>query len=147
LSYSAGEAAILARLRAMTQFDQDNSSRGDWRILNKGKSAYYAVVKPGEHTREMIGRGMRRNNYTTIIQLWQKYKDDGLSMIDLETLLEATITHLDRYPHVGSTTGTIEDAQVVSVGEFIQTPTAEPHWIYVDLLMAWQEEALISYAE
>lgn len=146
MSYRAGEALWLARLRAMSQFDHANSSRGDWSIRNNGKSAFYAILKPGMAEREMLGHTMRRDNFQTVIQLWQRYKEDGPSLIDLETLIDAVCDHLDSYPKLGDTTGALEDAQIVEIREVQQVPVNAPAWLYVELIGRWYEETTINPA-
>lgn len=147
MSYEAGEALWLARLRAMSQFNSDNTSRGNWGIRNSGKSGHYAILKPGTHTREMMSFNVRLNHYQTIIQLWQKYVDDGPSAIDLQELTSATIAYIDTWPRVGDATNTVQGAQIVEIREMQQIPADAPSWLFVELVGMWDEEQTITFAE
>ena len=147
MSYEAGEALWLARIRAMSQFDAGNSSRGKWGIRNTGKSNQYAILKPGLHTREMIGFNRRVNHYQTIIQLWQKYSEDGQSAIDLTTLTSSVLAYLDTYPQMGDATNTVIGGEITEVREMQQIPPEAPVWLFVELVGSWDEEASITFAE
>jgi hypothetical protein len=147
MSYQAGEALWLARLRAMPQFNGDNTSRGKWGIRNTGKGHQYAILKPGTHTREMIAMNRRVNHYQTIIQLWQKYTEDGQSAIDLTTLTSSVLAYLDTYPQMGDTTEAVIGGQIIEVREMQQIPPDAPVWLFVELVGAWDEENAISFAE
>lgn len=147
MSYEAGEALWLARLRGMSQFDASNTSRGKWGIRNTGKSAHYGILKPGAHTREMMGFNRRLNHYQTIIQLWQKYTEDGASAIDLEELTSATIAYIDTWPRLGDTANAVQGAKIIEIREMQQIPVDAPAWLFVELVGAWDEEQAIAFAE
>jgi len=147
MSYQAGEALWLARLRDMSQFDGNNSGRGNWKLLNTGKASQYAILKPGEHTREMMSITTRLNHYQTIIQLWQKYTEDGQSLIDLETLTSAVIAYIDTWPRLTDTTNSIQGAKINTIRELQQVPPDGPVWILAELVGEWDEEQSVTFAE
>jgi hypothetical protein len=132
----------------MSQFTSINSARGNWGIRNSGRSAQYAILLPGEHgNREMISLRTRQNQWRTIIQLWQRYKDDGDSLIDLEQLADAVLASLDAYPHIGDTGATVHYAQIINVGRFNQIPLDAPAWLYVELVGEAIEHEEITFSE
>ena len=148
MSYDTIEGLWLTRLQAMSQFTSANSARGKWGIRNTGKSAQYAILLPGEHgPREMISFNSRQNQWRTIIQLWQRYKDDGDSLIDLEQLTDAVLTSLDAYPHIGDSANTVFNAEIVNVGRFNQLPLDAPAWLYVELVGEAIEQEKITFSE
>ena len=150
MSYSAGEALVLTRLRGMSQFDTDNSSRGKFGQKNSGSAAQYAILFPGTRTRNKHGMaGKKRVVHQTIIKVYQRYKDDGTSLTDLETLVEAIENELDKYPQMGDATGTIIQAWLVEardVMEEMDAGTAGPAWLYQELVCEWHEEKSITFA-
>lgn len=147
MSYDTIEGLWLTRLLAMSQFNTDNTSRGKWGILNRGYNNQYAILKPGEHTREMISFQTQETNWQTIIQLWQRYKDDGTSVTDLQALVDAVLSELDTYPHIGDTGNTVVEGRITTVREMIQTPADAPAWLYVELIGQAYEQEAITFAE
>ena len=145
--YKDGEALWLTRVRAVSGFDTSNTSRGNWTILNNGAADIYAILKPGEWNREMIGFNRRLNVYQTIIQVWQKYREDGTSMINLEDKINDILVSVDTYPQIGDSGNTVIDAQIIAVREVQQTPADAPTWMYAELVGEWQEEIAITYVE
>lgn len=148
--YKAGEALWLARLQEMPEFDAQNSSRGKWIQRYDGKSDHYAVLKPGAWERMKISPITRMDHYQTIIQIWQRYKDHGDSVVALETLVDSVLDKLDTHRQMGDTGNTIVQANVVAIREMrevYESPTAQtPIWLYVELVGEWHEEVEITYA-
>jgi hypothetical protein len=150
MSYSAGEALWLTRLRALSQFNTSNSTRGKFGIRNSGKSDHYAILVPGPWDRTYIGMNTRMDTFRTIIQLWQRYIDDGTTMTDLEALVDAVLAELDTYPRIGDTTGNIIDAAIVEVRELqmiLAEPGGGPAWLLVELVGEWHEQTAVTFAE
>lgn len=152
MSYSAGEALFLTQLQAMSQFDSGNSARGKWNILNSGNSSQYAILKQGTRARRKISPTKRYEVHQTIIQLWQRYVDDGTSYTNLLALIDAVVAALDPYRIMGDTTGGVIQANITSVGEILVGPAPTgggdgPLWLYCELVGEWHEETTINYAE
>jgi hypothetical protein len=150
MTYAAGEALWLTRLRAMSNFDSGNSARGRWGIRNSGKSDHYAILKPGVHNREWLSITVRWDHYQTIIQLWQRYVDDGDTLTDLEALVDAVLAELDKYRLIGDSGGTVQAANIVAVREvqeILAGPGEGPVWLMVELVGEWHEENTIAFAE
>lgn len=155
MSYSTIEGYWLGKLQDMPQFDGSNSSRGKWGMLNSGKSAYYAILKPGAHTHTWItmggmgssGAAVWQHNYRTIIQLWQRYTADGDALIALEELDKAVSTYLARYRKLGDTSGVVQDGDIIESREVIQIPADAPAWLMVELVGECLYEETITFAE
>lgn len=147
MSYSGGEQAILDQLREMRAFDRQNSSRGDWKPLNSGASDRYAVLRAGEFSVESDGlAGTSRIVWRTVIELWQRWKDDTPTIVALEDLVSEVIWHLERYPTLG---GEALMARV-SGGSEIQERWREkggPGWAVQEVYIDWQEERFYDSAE
>lgn len=147
MKYGDVEELWLKRLQAGAYFDNGNSSRGRWGILNKGRSPHYAVLKPGEHSRQMITFSMRQNNWQTIIQVFYKYTDDGDSLTGLQKVVDNILTDIDKWPHLNDDGGTVVDAEIVSVREVIQSPADAPSWLYVELVGQTDEQEVVTFSE
>lgn len=146
MAYSDGEALFLTRLRAMSQFTTHNSSRGKWGILNTGEAKQYAVLKAGTRARVKSIKTVQET-HRTIIQLWQRYIDDGTSYTDLMTLVDAVVAELDKYRTMGDTGDTVVKANIVEVGEVATSPSPEaPYWLIVEVVGEWVEHHEITYA-
>jgi len=149
MSYSAGEALILTQLQAVTGFSSTNTSRGKWGLLNKGVSNHYGIIKPGAFTREQSAMGANATLWTTIIQVWQRYKDDGDTMTDLETHVANIITRFDQYRKAADTTGTIIDVLINAGGEMQEMWNKDGglSWLKQDITVTWLEHNNVTYAE
>lgn len=149
MSYLAGEALVLTQLQAVTGFSSTNTSRGKWGILNSGKSDNYGIVKPGAFSRTEIAMSANLTNWQTIIQVWQRYKDDGVTLTDLETLTDAVISRFDQYRKLGDTTGAIVESFITGGGEAQEmwNKSGGLSWLKQDLIVTWQEHTNVSYSE
>lgn len=145
--YGDTEALWLTRVRAVAGFSATNTNRGDWGILNAGTAAVYAVLKPGEHTREMLSLKTRLNIWQTIIEVWQKYRDDGTTLTDLETNVNNIIAAIDEFPRLGDVGGAIQQGQIVAVREVIQNPADAPSWLMAAIIGEAREEITINFQE
>lgn len=147
--YPDGEALILTQLQNVSGFSSTNTSRGDWVILNSGKSAFYGILKPGIFSRSQGAISMNISTFNTIIQVWQRYKDDGTTLTDLENHVENIINRFDAYRKVNDTTGTIVDA-FVSEGREVEemwTKDGGLSWLKQDVIVQWQEHDNVTYSE
>ena len=135
-SYSTVEGLWLTRLQAMSQFTTANSTRGKWGIRNTGNSAQYAILKPGTYTRTWSAMTLREDTYQTIIQVWQRYKDDGTTMTNLEALVDAILAEMDKHINLGDA-ATVTYADIVAVREMqeiLDAPGGGPIWLMVELV-------------
>jgi hypothetical protein len=150
VSYSAGEALILTQVQAVSGFGTTNTSRGKYAILNSGNAAVYAILHPGPFEAAFAAVKTVHTDWNTIIEVWQRYKDDGTTLTNLEANVQAILTRLNLYRHMADTTNSILDA-VATVGGDVIEMTAEggggPIWLKQEVIVAWKEESLISPAE
>lgn len=118
MTYSTGEALLLTQVQAISAFGTTTTSRGDWRILNKGGGRSYVILRPGTFTREQRGMGgTYLNNWTTVAEVWVRYKKDGSSMTELQGRRQDVIDRFDQYRKAGDSAGVIQDVFVRSGGE------------------------------
>lgn len=149
MSYSNGESLLLTLVASVTGFSSTNTSRGKWGMLNKGLSARYAILKPGAFTRRFIGHTLVQETWSTIVEVWRRYEDDGTSMTNLEADVENVINKIDTSPRMGDTTGTITDSNAIGGGavqEVMDKDGNGPYWVKQDITVQWQEETLVTFA-
>lgn len=147
MSYSDGETAVLRLLQEMREYSRANSSRGDWKPLNSGASDHYAVLRPGAFNNAADGlSGEALTTYRTVIEVWQRWKDDGPTIVALEAHVSAVMEHLERYP---SLAGAALMAAVAGGGEMTRRWVTEggPLWAVQEVYIDWQEERFYSVAE
>lgn len=147
MSYADGEALWLTRLRAMSAYDTTNSGRGTYGMLNSGKADRYAILKPGDHERQMIAPTTRWNIYRTVISLYRPWRDDGTTLTNLEADVDAVLTEMDKYRHLNDST-VVTDANIATVREFVALgPPDTPVWLRADLIGEWYEEEELTYSD
>ena len=148
MSYPTGEAKLLALIQGMAEFDRRNSARADWKLLNSGASDHYAILKPGPfiNSSESLGSGSAVTTWRTIVEMWQRWLDDGPTVLALEALVGAVIERLERFP---SLEGVALMAGVSGGGEMQQRWLKEggPGWAVQEVYVDWQEERFIDSAE
>lgn len=149
MSESAGLTLISAQVQLATGFSSSNVVISKWGVLNSGKSDHYAIIKPGRSPRTQLTFSVKDNEYQTIIEVWQRYKDDGTSLTNLIGHVDNITTRLDKYRKLADTTGTIRDANVSEYSEVKEQWTKDGgiSWLSRDVIVTWQEEEQISYAE
>lgn len=72
MSYAAGETLILTAVRTASGFTATNSDSADWGLLNRGKAAIYAIVRPGAFSAEWSSLRGYTVTWTTVIEVWQR---------------------------------------------------------------------------
>lgn len=146
-NYANGEAALLALIQTVTGYSSSNTSRGKWGILNTGKSNTYAILKPGRFGgRQFAAPTCVQTTWSTVIQVWQRYKDDGTSMTDLEANVAKIIAKIDADPNLGDSTGTVLDSNLRS-GEVVQEMWRNgggPAWLMWELTVEWTEQSIVT---
>ena len=151
--YPEVETLALTKLQSVTGFTDTttkiNTARGKWGLLNSGNSDHYAIIKPGGFTRKQGAMSMNISMFEVVIQVWQRYIDDGSSMTNLEGYVKAIIALFDKWPKLGDTTDTIVDA-TISAGREMQDRWNKDGalvWLSQDLILTVQEHNVIVYAE
>lgn len=153
MSYSAGETLVLARLKAITgsptPWDGTNTSQGKWKFLNDGKADHYAVLRMGSGSNAFITGSVSLRHYTTVIEVWQSYKDDGTSYTNLLGYFEAILDKFDANRLLGDTTKTVEDSICTHWDEVEEmwTKSGGPRWLRQNFYIEWSEENAVTFAE
>ena len=147
MSYSAGETLILAAVRTCTGFSATNTSRGNWQMISKGTSDHYAIIRLGNSSVEFVTVNRYHARYTTVIELWQRYTDDGTSLTNLYGYLANLLTGLQAYARLGDTGGTVISAGLSSVGEpeEMWQSGGGPAWLRILLSLSWVEESAATF--
>lgn len=147
MSYPSGEALILTALRDHANYTANNSSRGNWQILNSGRSAYYAVLRMGVASNEQHGMSSALTVWRTQIMLYRSYKDDGTTATNLQADVQTVLEHMEQYAQLNDSNDTVVDAQIVGISEMQQTQMFEngPVYLMTIIDMDWQEVRNITY--
>ena len=144
MSYASGEAAVLSILRLHADYNDRNTSRGNWKILDSGAAAHYAVLRMGAATNEAHTTTSAMTTWATEIMVYRRYIDDGPSAISLQGDVQTLVEHIEKYPTLQ---GAVTDAQVTTIGamETIRMDAGGPIWLRTIISLQWQEERDIIY--
>jgi hypothetical protein len=131
--YSDGEALLLAALQQHANYNDDNSSRGNWKLLNSGEAARYAVLRMGTFTVSVQSLGGLGANatatehvlYNTEIILYRRYKDDGTSATDLQADVEMVRAHMMTWRNIGDSSDTVIKSRITKGGPMQETRMGE----------------------
>lgn len=142
--YPDGEALVLTQLRSVTGFTSANTDRANWSLLNSGASDHYGIIKPGTFDEDPANNFGWNNR--TIIQIWQRYVDDGTSATNLEAHVKNVKRRFVQYRKLG---GTIEDSRVVGGSEMVERWNKDGAlvWLSQDVVIEWKEQEIETYAE
>jgi len=105
------------------------------------------IVMPGEHNREMISFKTQLNTWQTIIEVYQKYRDDGDTLTTLQTAVNTILSYLDPRRVLGDTGGTVRKGRVVSIRPIVRYPMDKPDWLIAALVGQVDEEETITFSE
>ena len=144
MSYASGEAAVLSILRLHADYNDRNTSRGNWKILDSGAAANYAVLRMGAATNGAHTTTSAMTTWATEIMVYRRYIDDGPSAISLQGDVQTLVEHIEKYPTLQ---GAVTDAQVTTIGamENIRMEAGGPMWLRTIISLQWQEERDIIY--
>jgi len=149
MGYSTGEALILTRVIACDNFDANNTSQANWKILNSGASDHYAILRPGTFDVEFDTICTYHINWNTVIEVWQRYTDETTSQTNLYARV-ADLFPIMAYPKLGDSGGTILEWSTILGGEEPEEMWIKdggPAWLRWKLTLAWKEQGEITYAE
>ena len=149
MSEIKGIELIEEQVKQATGFGPSNVSIANWKILSSGNDDHYAIIRPGPTERPPLSFSVVDNNYRTIIEVWQRYRDDGGTVTDLLEYVDNITAQIDRYRKLADTTNTIRDANVIEYGEVMQKWNKDGglSWLERDITVLWTEEESITYAE
>ena len=148
MSYKDGEELILELVQGSPDFASGNAVRGKWGVLNSGNSDHYAIIYRGPYLRNWAGMKIIETEWRTIIQVWQRYKDEFTSYEALTGYVDDLMTYLDPYRKLTSTT--ILDANVVGGGEIVtewRNNSDGPSWLKQEIYIDWKEQSNVTFAE
>lgn len=144
MSYSTGEAAVLALVRALDGYDDENATRADWRPLSRGKAQHFAILRPGKWANEQLTVSGNVRAWRTVVECWRRYADDTRP-IALQEDVERVVAQIERYPTLN---GAGLDSMVTGGGEMVERELANGSlWAVWEVYVDWQEEHSVSYAE
>ena len=151
--YKAGEARILALIQGLDNFDDTNTTIGDWTVLNLGKSDRYAILKPGDHG-EPERHTMNRYIFPwiTIIEVWHRWdvgSSDAENLQALEDRVQAIIDGLQIYRKTNDSGNTVLDAEIERIGlvNEIFNQDGGMEWLQQEVSFEWSEEIAPAFAE
>jgi len=146
MGYPTGEAAILTLIRGLAAYDTNNSDRQDWKMLNQGKAAVYAVLRPGAWVNAQEASVTYHRAWTTVIEVWRRYIDDTRP-VTLQTDVQTVIEHLEKYPTLNGASGVIS-AMISGGGDMQERELNNGSlWAVWDIYCEWTEEKQVTYAE
>lgn len=149
--YSDGEALVLSRLQAISggAWTSANTARGKWTQLDTGTADHYAILKMAGGTNDPLSISSTMRQWTTVIEVWVSYKDDGTSYTNLLAYHEAILDQFDAYRKLGDTGGTISDSRCArwDTVEEMWVRGGGVRWLKQNFYIEWQEENAATYAE
>jgi len=142
MSYKTGEDLIFALVKTATNFNANNTYQANWKALNKGKDDHYAILRSGESTVEWITLRGYITHYQTIIEIWQRYRDDSTTQTTLYGYIGNILNKLQGTPKLGDKGSTIQDSSVsvANTPEEMWTNNANgPSWLRWKITVKWDE--------
>lgn len=152
MSYTTGEGLVLTTLQGISGsvWTSTNTARGKWNLLNSGKADHYAILRMGEGANDFQAGTVSLRSYTTIIEVWQSYKDDGTSYTNMLDYWEAILDRFDQYRKLGDSGGVIQDARCTRWDEIEERWVRGgngPRWLKQNFYIEWQEANSVTFAE
>jgi hypothetical protein len=148
--YGLGESLIAAVVQKASGFSAANVARGDWKCLNSGKAAVYAILTPeAAGKRTWDGHNRVTEPFVTTVQIWQQYIKDGTTLTQLEANTDVVLILLDQYRLLGDTSGYVQmaNASINGLPQEMWTKSGGPAWLRWDITVSWQGKRIITFAE
>ena len=142
MAYITGENLIATAVKAHANFDADNTFQAKWKCLDSGKDDHYVIIKSGGTIPVFITPTIYQSEHRTIIQVWQRYKDDGDTSTDLYGYVGNVITQIQDTEHLGDTAGIIQNSTVEEIGEVMEMwmSGGGPAWLKQEVTVLWHEQ-------
>ena len=148
--YTDGEILAADLVAQVTGFSSNNVTRATWRILDSGRSDHYAILKRGETITAWEAMRLQVNRYRTIIEVWQRVKDDQASYDALLAYVDDIQARIEQYWKLADTAGTVFDANLTGTGvvtEQWRNNSDGPSWLKIDLYLDLSEQTNVTFAE
>ena len=147
MAYTDGEAAILARIRAHGDYGTTNTDANDWKLLNTGNKAYYAILKPDSEPAELenITFSAYVIAWRTIVEVWQRYKDDGTTATSLFGNVQKIIAQMQSYKTLGLFSVQNSAITGITAPSYRWDKDGGPAWLVQELTITWLEEVTVTY--
>lgn len=148
MTYITGEALILTQLTQCSSLNSTSTARGNYTILNTGKSKNYAVIRPGPFTNDQSstgGMGTPTIQYTrewhTVCEVFSSLQQAGYSQAfaNLATTRDEIVAQFDQYRKAGDTTGAIEDCSAKSGDDIIEVSYSGLNFLTTQVNIIWRE--------
>jgi hypothetical protein len=150
MSYIDGEILAESLVAQVTGFNNNNVRRATWRVLDSGNSDHYAILKRGETSITWEAMRLSVKQYRTIVEVWQRVKDDQASYDALLAYADDIITRIEQYRKLADTAGIVFDANLTGTGvvtEQWRNNSDGPSWLKIDLYLDWSEQDNVTFAE
>jgi len=147
MAYITGENLIAALVKAHANFSTSNCTQAKWEILDSGNSDHYAIIKPGDSESEWISVGrVTVEHHETIIQVWQRYVDDGTSATNLYGYVDNVCDQIRNNEKLGDTSGIVQHSRIAGRREVKEMwkKGGGLEWIMREIVVAWDEQVTAS---
>lgn len=149
--YGDGETLVDALVKTVTGFTGAGAtSRGNWQVLNTGKSDRYAIIHTTPVERLFETPNTVLETWDTVIEVWRKYTVDGTSYTNLVTDVTNILAKIDKYRHLNDTAGYVETATAYisnAPQEMAWQSGGGPQWIRQDITVRWTGRQSITYTQ
>lgn len=142
MAYITGENLIVTVIKAHANFDANNVAQAKWTFLNKGKSDHHAILKSGGTVPVFITPTIYQREQRTIIEVWQRYKNDGTTATNLYGHVENVITQIQDNEKLGDTAGIVQNSSVEEIGPVMEMwmSGGGPAWLKQEVTVLWHEQ-------
>ena len=114
--YAVIQTAALAVLRKLSEFDSNNSTENDFRILGLGGKEQYCILRRGVSAgrsgqQDVIANGVygRRGDRKVILEVYVPHVVDSLTTRStLNTIVQTILDHFDKWPNLDGTSSVKE---------------------------------------
>ena len=145
MSYATVEAALLTLIQGMTDYDTNNTSQSDYRILGHGK-AQAVVLTPGAFTRSTASPQWHRTRWTINIEMYSLFTGDiNTAGSTMRSKRQDIIDEIDKYPTLNDTSGVVL-ARITGGSEYeLWSIHSKQYWVQI-LTCEIEERTVITYS-